>query len=156
MNSILLILTLISGFIMGKFQSIQRQNPQTDYEYTLIQSSDTQLNLAGEWFDRRGRKWVVTQQNDTVILANEELKLRLQGILKGRTIKYTSYITLKTNKRQECQAYLDTKFEYETKLVVSKDGSKMEEQVPDSVSKGECKLSLKKMPALTLSRSYVK
>jgi hypothetical protein len=147
--------------LMTRFATTEANLPkqwiaQTANGHRVAQASEEKLGLSGEWFDKSGKKWLVTQQNDEVRFENPEAKLLFKGALKGRVIKYTSSITLQTSERKECQDYIGTKFEFETRLVVSEDANKMGEKAPDSVSKGDCKLSLKKKPVFTLSRPHIK
>jgi hypothetical protein len=150
------LIILITCFATTETMLSQQQVAQTANAHRVAQASEVKLALSGEWFDKGGKKWLVTQQNDEIRFENQETKQLFKGTLKGRVIKYTSSITLNTSKRKECQDYMGTSFEFETRLVVSEEENKMEEKAPDSVSKGGCKLSLKKKPVFTLSRSNIK
>jgi len=60
--------------------------------------------------------------------------------------------TMQDASAKACQPYVGQTFDFPAQFRISKDGTQLGLKAPASVTKGQCKLDLRKIPALVLNR----
>jgi hypothetical protein len=111
------------------------------------------IDLSGAWSDDRDRTWTVSQEGTKIAITNADGSTTIRGVLDGRVIKYTEQTILGKASDERCGPYSGQTFEFPSQLKISKDGNRMERKPPESVTKGKCKLNLKKMPLFVLTKA---
>lgn len=145
---VMLIFIALSAFItVGEDVSICRSN------VSAASWKSQEIDLSGEWVDSYKKRWEIFQAGQTVEFIREDERCGFKGMLEGRTVKYTTSVTIKMNPSDVCHDFIDEPFVYDAQLVVSEDGNQMKNKVPDSVSKGQCKIDLKDLSSFTFTRA---
>ena len=109
------------------------------------------VDLSGSWRDDRGRTWTISQ-SELQITIEDSGGTKIRGAIDGHIIKYTDQTILGEASSQACQPYVGQTFEFASKFKISKNATKIERKAPESVTKGQCRLSLKKIPAFALTK----
>ena len=113
--------------------------------------STSAIDLSGAWRDDRGRTWTISQNGVQITMVDDE-GTATRGTLDGRVIKYTEQTILGEASSKGCQSYVGQTFEFPAKFKISKDGNRIERKAPESVTKGQCRLNLKRIPVFILNR----
>ena len=111
------------------------------------------IDLSGAWRDDRDKTWTISQEGTKITITNANGSTTIRGTLDGRIIKYTEQTILGEASDKPCHPYVGQTFDFSSQLRISKDGNKIERKTPDSVTKGKCKLSLKKIPLFVLTKT---
>jgi hypothetical protein len=113
-------------------------------------------DVSGTWRDnRRVQTWTISQK-DTEVTITAPRGSPIIGTLDGYVIKYTDMTVLTDASSKACEQYVGQTFEFPAKFKISKDGNTMERKTPSSVTKGQCKLDITKLPVIILRRDSSK
>jgi|SRR4030095_7284287 hypothetical protein len=115
-------------------------------------SAKSTLDLTGSWRDdSHTQTWTITQNGSDVTMVSGS-GIIIRGILDKNVIRYTDQTTLTDASSKACQPYAGQRFDFPSQFRISKNGKKLERKAPPSVTKGQCKLDIRKIPAFVLSR----
>ncbi len=95
---------------------------------------------------------MVRADGTTTHLGLDGRVIKYTGTFDGRVINYTDQIILGEASSQTCQPYVGQTFEFVAKFKISKEAKRLERKAPESVTKGQCRLSLKKSPGFVLNK----
>jgi hypothetical protein len=111
------------------------------------------VNLSGDWVANNGKRWTLFNKEDWIYLIREDQWCRFRGKSDGREIKYRTYVKL-GGVVPGCENYVDVPLEYDAKLVLSEDGNRLDNVVPERLVKETCVLQLRKtVPEFWITRS---
>ncbi len=125
--------------------------------------SASATDLSGRWRDDSGWIWTISQNGSEITIVSADgatthlgldgRVIKFTGALDGRVIKYIDWTVLgEASDDPSCQPYVGQRFEFPSQFKISKNADKIERRAPEGVSKGQCKLNLKRIPAFVLKR----